>query len=192
MTSFSKKRALFSIVLLGLFFVLLLSSCMFLPYEEVRIYNPTSEPVLIRCYSFMDGVELTIPAYGYVVKRIPSFSSSITLYEEGRYFCNASETVYDLDRSIMLTPNCAYIKLTNYTGATISTASIARKYFIYDRYMNFDGSTIVPYAEKWLRIDQSDYFYAQQVLFTIGATTYMTTSSYSTPKMGTTLSITLR
>lgn len=92
----------------------------------------------------------------------------------------------------MLTPNCAYIKLSNYTGATISTASIARKYFIYDRYMNFDGSTIVPYAEKWLRIDQSDYFYAQQVLFTIGATTYMTTSSYSTPKMGTTLSITLR
>ena len=185
-------RRTISVLILSII-ILLVSSCDLLLVKEINIFNPTDEPVEVKCYDVKESNTFTIPAFGTVTKTVSSSCPSVMLFEEGRYYNIAHETKYlsSSGSTITLSPNCAYIKIKNLTGSTVSEAKYGFQTFFYDENMLYAGSTIQPYFERWIRISSYDFIISEPIKYKIGPTQYQTIQSVSPPKMGTTLAINL-
>ncbi|MBN2756006.1 MAG: hypothetical protein JXR51_02440 [Bacteroidales bacterium] len=176
--------------------IFLLTSCelfYLVSTKELSMYNNTDSPVVVSCSYFTEGNSVTIPAYTEVITTVKGYAENIILFTNGKYYQNAQDSVSLLDyarTSQILTPNCSWIKLTNYTGTTISSTTLKNTYFYYDEKGNYVGSTIAPYQSRYLKLlNNYNFSYSDYLECYANNTTYISNRSYSIPQNGHTKTI---
>jgi hypothetical protein len=154
------------------------------------MYNSTDAPITVTCSSFIDENTITIPAFEDRTANVKGYVDSVRLYTNGKYYQNNNESVKLSSYTTIgriLTPNCSWIELVNYTSNNIPSASIDSQYFFYNENEIYTGATIASNENKYLRYKNkygiSNYEYIECY---INETFYKSNRSYYMPQNGTT------
>ncbi len=179
-----KPRTFLALAAMTIVLLLLGSSCSFLLSNQVKITNMSAASVTITCEDFVDGATCTIPAYGSVTKTVTTGKDSIYVEEEGLYYQKGFETItLNASGTATLTPDTAWIRVLNNTGSVITSASIYGETFHYNSSGESTGTSISSGSESWVMITTA--FSSSTLDFVIGGKTYHSGVPYSSPKMGT-------
>lgn len=182
-----------SLIIFSVIISLLLSGCTIpVTPKTITIYNPSSKPVTVTSTAFLDYGSITIKGGEEKSFQVASLTDRITIYEEGYYYKNASETFYLRNGdALMLTPNVGIIEVTNLTGRMLTYVSFAnysgRVYALYDTNGNYSyRSDACIYNGETRCIAVNSSYASAYIEFMIDSQNYRTSRIYTVEKGNTT------